>query len=72
MNREIKQTNLYLLLPGKINNLAKLIIQNNGGTIRQAIDKIYKSETYKNLENEKTKFWTYGPVALYESLCAEK
>lgn len=71
MNREITQQNLYLLLPGKINSLAKIIVQNKNVTFFEAINLIYKSKTYKLLENESSKYWTYGPVALYESFTAE-
>jgi len=72
MNREITQQNLYLLLPGKINSLAKIIVQNQGKSFFEAINIIYKSKTYKLLETESSKYWTFGPVALYESLLKEK
>lgn len=68
MNREITQQNLYLVLPGKINSLAKLIVENKNMSFFDAINIIYKSNLYKLLEKENTKFWTFGPVALYESL----
>lgn len=68
MNREITQQNLYLLLPGKINSLAKLIVQNKNMSFSDAINLIYKSNLYRLLEEESTKYWTFGPVALYESL----
>lgn len=71
MNREITQQNLYLLLPGKINSLAKLLVQEKDLSFFDAINMIYKSQTYKLLENESTKYWTYGPVALYESIVGE-
>lgn len=71
MNREITQQNLYLLLPGKINSLAKLIVQNQGLSFFEAINLIYKSKTYKLLETESSKYWTFGPVALYESFLNE-
>ena len=71
MNRDITQQNLYILLPGKINSLAKLIVQNQGNSFFDAINMIYNSKTYKLLETESSKYWTYGPVALYESLMSE-
>lgn len=71
MNREITQQNLYLLLPGKINSLAKLLVQEKGLSFFDAINIIYKSQTYKLLENETSKYWTLGPVALYENLIRE-
>jgi len=72
MNREITQGNLYLLLPGKINSIAKLLVQNQSISFLDAINLIYSSKTYKLLETESTKYWTFGPVALYESLMSEK
>ena len=72
MIREITQQNLYLILPGKVHSLAKLIVKHNGGSIFEALNRIYKSKTYKLLENESSKFWTYGPVALYENLMSER
>lgn len=33
-----------------------------------AIKKVYRSETYRRLENENTKFWHLGPVALCQEL----
>lgn len=71
MNRDITQQNLYLLLPGKINSLAKLLVQNNSTSFFDAINLIYKSKTYKLLETESSKYWTLGPVALYEILMSE-
>ena len=71
MNRDITQQNLYILLPGKINSLAKLIVQNQGKSFFDAINMIYNSKTYKLLETESSKYWTYGPVALYERLMSE-
>lgn len=71
MNREITQQNLYLLLPGKINSLAKILVQENGISFFDAINIIYKSKTYKLLENETSKYWTLGPVALYENIMRE-
>ena len=40
MNRDITQQNLYILLPGKINSLAKLIVQNQGKSFFDAIHMI--------------------------------
>lgn len=36
--------------------------------ILDAIQKIYRSNTYKELEREETKLWHLGPVALLEYL----
>ena len=34
--------------------------------IAEATKRIYASKIYKQLENEETKLWHLGPVALYE------
>lgn len=36
--------------------------------ITDALKKIYSSETYKKLEEEESKMWHLGPVALYQDL----
>lgn len=66
MNREITNKNLHLLLPGKVSLFAKIYIEERGGDLLDAIRTFYKSNTYKALEQEETKLWHYGPVALYE------
>lgn len=70
MNLEISQSNLYLLLPSKIAWLTEMLTDDTGVTIVDAIKAIYSSETYTQLEDEATKMWHLGPVALYQSLTA--
>lgn len=69
---EITQKNLYLLLPGKVSWLADMIIKDKHCSVNQAIKEIYSSSTYQQLENEETKLWHQGPVALYEQLLEEE
>lgn len=71
MNLEITDKNLYLLLPGKISRLAKLYIGEYNISLIDAIRKIYHSDVYKSLTNEKTKLWHYGPVVLYNDFLYE-
>ena len=71
MNREITDKNLYLL-PSKISLLAQMYVKEHGGSIIEAIQKFYHSNTYKALEKESTKLWHYGSVALYEEFMDEK
>lgn len=66
MNREITNKNLHLLLPGKVSLFAKIYVEEKGGSMLDALRMFYKSNTYKALEQEETKLWHYGPVALYE------
>ena len=63
---KITSKNLYLLLPYKVSQLSILYARKFNVTIIDAIRAIYKSNTYKELEDEETKLWHYGPVALLE------
>ena len=71
MISEINQNNLYLLLPSKISWLATMLAEEKNISLLSAIRKIYSSKLYKKLQNESTKMWHLGPVALYEELTAE-
>lgn len=65
-DQKITQKNLYLLLPGKVSKMAVMYAGDFGVSIAEALNRIYQSDTYRQLEDEKTKMWHYGPVALYE------
>ena len=71
MISEINQNNLYLLLPSKISWLATMLAEEKNISLLSAIKKIYSSKLYKKLQNESTKMWHLGPVALYEELTEE-
>lgn len=66
MSPDITNKNLHLLLPGKIVAVACLDAGANNKTPLEALRAFYRSETYRMLEDEETKLWHYGPVALYE------
>lgn len=66
MNTAIDDSNLYLLIPGKASMVAEIYAEKHGVTPLEALRKFYRSDTYSELEDEKTKYWHYGPVALYE------
>lgn len=66
MDLSINQSNLYLLLPSKLSWMASMLSEDKGISIVDAIKQLYSSELYKKLEDEKTKKWHLGPVALYE------
>lgn len=68
MMKPITSDNLYLILPGKVTQMALLYAQKFNVKIIDAIRTIYKSNTYKELEREETKLWHLGPVALMEYL----
>lgn len=68
MNVEIKQDNLYLILPSKVSWLADILAEEKGISIVDAMKEIYSSTLYRHLEDESTKTWHLGPVALYQEL----
>lgn len=70
-DRKITSQNLYLLLPGKVSRMAVMYASDFGLSITEALNRIYRSETYRQLEDEETKLWHYGPVALYEMFLEE-
>lgn len=69
MKLEVTQQNLYLFLPGKIANVAAIIADKTHCTIPEAMQRFYASNTYQQLQQEDTKLWHLGAVALYEFYC---
>ena len=66
MNLTITQKNVHLLLPSKLSWMANMLAEDRGITIVEAMKLLYSSDVYARLENESTKAWHLGPVALYE------
>ena len=64
----VNEKTLYLILPFKVSQLSLLYSKKHGVSATDAVKTIYKSNTYKLLENERTKLWHYGPVALLQCL----
>ena len=71
MNLTINQSNLYLLLPSKMGWLASMLADDEGISVVDAIKKLYSSDMYRRLEDESSKTWHLGPVALYEEFLEE-
>ncbi len=71
MSTTITQDNLYLILPIKIGWLAEWLADDKGISIPDAINRIYRSNLYKKLSNESTKYWQLDPVDLYNELKME-
>ena len=69
MRADITQQNLYLILAGKAAAVAAFIAEDEHISPLDALTKFYASDTYRRLEREETKFWHYGPVALYQDYC---
>ncbi len=72
MNLDINQNNLYLLLPSKVAWLANMLLIDKKIDMIEAVKSIYSSDTYSRLEDESTKLWHLGPVALYEEMNANE
>lgn len=70
--REINQKNLYLILPGKVSRMAEMYAADSGLSLIEAMKRIYKSKIYRELEDESSKLWHYGPVALYQIFLENK
>ena len=68
MNLNVTQDNLYLFIPSKVSWMAEMISEEKNVSIVEAIKDVYLSDTYSKLENEATKYWHLGPVALYEEM----
>lgn len=65
---EINQRNLYLLLPSKVSRIVAMLVEDTGMNVVDAVCRIYQSEMYSQLEQENTKLWHEGPVALYQRM----
>lgn len=70
MNLEVTQQNLHLFLPGKIANVAAIIAEHEHCSVLDAMQRFYASATYQALQQEETKLWHLGAVALYELYCS--
>ena len=68
----VTQDNLYLLLPSKMAWMASMLSEDKGISVVDAIKRLYSSEMYKKLQDESTKYWHLGPVALYEEFLEEQ
>lgn len=71
MTPTITQQNLYLIIPSKISWMVKMLTEEKGISIIDALKAIYTSNVYKKLEDESTKMWNLGPVALYQDFTEE-
>ena len=68
MQLEVTQNNLYLFLPAKVANVAAIIADNEHCSILDAMQQVYASPIYRELECEDTKLWHLGAVALWEMI----
>ncbi len=68
---EITQQNLHLLLPGKVSWLVEYLNADYHWTLSECLSRIYRSNLYKRLATENTKYWHLSPVDLYQELQTE-
>lgn len=71
MNRTITQDNIHLILPSKVSWITDYLSEKEHLNVVEAVQRIYGSDTYRQMEDEETKMWHLGPVALYEILQEE-
>lgn len=71
MNLEINDSNLHLLLPNKVVAVSALIAEQTSGSSLDAMQQFYHSNVYHQLEQESTKLWHLGAVALFELWLAD-
>jgi len=69
---EITDKNLYLLLPGKVVAVVEQYVEGHHTSMLEGLRRFYSSSTYRDLEQERTKLWHLGPVALYQEFMAKK
>lgn len=66
---KITQENVHLLLPNKVAQLADRLIRNGVvSDIPTAVNMVYSSPVYANMERENTKYWWLGVNALYQEI----
>ena len=66
---KITQENVHLLLPNKVAQLADRLLKNgDADDMATAINMVYTSPVYANLEQEKTKYWWYGVTTLFQEV----
>lgn len=68
MQLKVTQQNIHLFLPGKVANVASIIADCEHCSMLDAIQRFYASKVYCDLQQEETKLWHYGAVALYEMM----
>ena len=65
MPAEITQDNVRLLIPGKAARMAMLIAARRHLSPKAALLAFYRSQTYRELERESSKYWHYSPEQLF-------
>lgn len=69
-NREARR-HFGIVIPGKVEDVVGYICKEKKINPLKALRMFYCSETYKKLETEKTKYWHWGSVSLYQEFLLE-
>ena len=67
----VTQNNLYMLLPAKVANIVTMLAKKTNTPELCLLKEFYRSNTYKAMEREETKYWQWGNVALCENFLEE-
>ena len=67
----VTQNNLYVLLPAKVANIVTMLAKKTNTPKLCLLKEFYRSNTYKAMEREETKYWQWGNVALCENFLEE-
>ncbi len=67
----VTQNNLYMLLPAKVANIVEMLSRRTNTPELRLLKEFYRSNTYKAMEREETKYWQWGNVALCENFLEE-
>ncbi len=69
-NADARRT-FHVTIPQKVEDITVFLVQDRGISPLEALEVIYRSDMYRMLEIERTKYWHYGSVQLYELLQEE-
>ncbi|MGL4484953.1 MAG: hypothetical protein ACRCUS_08385 [Anaerovoracaceae bacterium] len=69
---KITDENVYIFLPLKVIEVAEMAAKDRKTSSLDEMLKFYKSDTYRKLEQEKTKLWWESPLSIYERYRQEK
>lgn len=64
MIETVTQETLRVLLPSKVALAAEEIAKRNNTEVLDELPKFYASRVYRELENEKSKYWWFSPAEL--------
>ncbi len=72
MSDAVTQETLRVLLPSKVALAVDEISRKTGKDALEVLPSFYASHVYRELENEKSKFWCFSPAELCDLFLAER